>query len=155
MHTLHTPNSPAMHIVVPMYEPCLLCLPLHSSCDPTTCPSLLLFGQESTERANTSLNSGYWIISTSLVALEESASNGCLVCATLYTGIMTDRSCHELKEVVQVKVARNGHVGLLNSDWMTWMTELSFYTTNDPGTKYIHALFSVASQLGLYSQDHR
>ena len=123
----------AKHVGAPISEPCFLCLPMHSSCDQTTCPSLLLFGREGAAKAKASLNGEYWIISESVLALEEAASKGCLVCATLYTGIMTDRSCHEFKEIAEVRVARNGHVAVVNLNWMTWMTDLSFYNTCDSG----------------------
>lgn len=160
MHTLNTPSVPATHSTLssePMSEPCSLCLPMHSSCDQTTCPSLLLFGKEGNAKSKASLNGEYWIIATSLLALEESASDGCLVCATLYTGIMTERMCHELREIAEVRVARDGHVGVVNLECLAWMTDLSFYTIRDSGKKYTHAwlLLGTASKLESYSQDCR
>lgn len=120
---------------------------MHSSCDQTTCPSLLLFGQEGTEKSRASLTGEYWVILTSVLELEESASHGCLVCATLYTGIMTDRTCHDFKEIAEVRVAHKGHVAMINSDFEAWMADLSFYTTKDSGKIYIRVHFRTASQL--------
>lgn len=125
-------------LIVPMSEPCSLCLPMHSSCNQTTCPSLLLFHQKHVKKDDQPFEEeGYWIISTSLLALEESASRGCFVCATLYTGLMTHRDCRRYKEELHLRVARNGHVGVRKGIRERWIEGFSFYTPRSAGKKFL------------------
>lgn len=148
MHSLETSRAPATHSgapFLPMSEPCSLCLPLHSSCDRTTCPSLLLFRHNPSKKADLPLDDEYWIVSTWVLELEESASRGCVVCATLYTGLMTNGRCYHSRHFAQLKVGRNGHVCVITDTSVGHTTELSFYTTRDAG-KSGYVLFPTDSK---------
>lgn len=132
LDTTRVPATRGGGSCLPMSQPCLLCLPMHSSCDQNTCPSLILCRQEPPKKAEVPVGVEYWIMSTTMVALDESASKGCAVCATLYTGLMTRPSCQKHKNVVQVTIAHGGHVVTRPSDVSEW-EELIFYSVKGSG----------------------
>lgn len=107
-------------------RPCHLCLPLHRSCDKTSCPSLLAWyeGLESDETSsalNDDADPSGWAITTTLELLKEAASNGCEVCATIYTGIMTIPSYNTNKNPSttvhsRVRIGGHGQVVVISSE---------------------------------------
>lgn len=152
MHEPETSGAPATNgseLIVPMSEPCSLCLPMHSLCNQTTCPSLLLFRQKQVKKVDQPFEEEYWIISTSLFALEESASRGCFVCATLYTGLMTHRDCRRYKKELHLRVARNGHVGVRKGVRDRWIEGFSFYIPTSAGKKLMCPLPHCVSPAGM------
>lgn len=153
------PPTPGGDSRGPMSQPCLLCLPMHSSCDPMTCPSLLLFGSELPTGSQVSPDRDlgkHWIVSASFGQVRESASKGCIVCATLFTGIMlpctfwtyeTRGYWDAFRDAVQVKVARCGLVSLTFHDKQRRhnyrLGSLSFYSsrmsTGEEDVPFLHS----------------